>query len=94
MKEVWEIIVEKYFSFGRSVSSNQLARVKVRNAIANLCDEYLTSPDMVLKFEILPSSLPYAVEVLSDETLTSKYVLQQVSESCFEARLLSLGVFE
>jgi hypothetical protein len=92
MREVWEIIKERYFSFGKSVSSNLLERVKVRNALLKLCEEYLHNSDDVLVFEVMASSLPFAVAVINDEIIASQYQIVQVSETLFEARMVVLEV--
>lgn len=85
--EVWDIIKERYFSFGQSQSSSKLERVKVRNAIIRLCDDMLKYPDDSLVFEVMSNSLPFAVSAIDDEVVTSKYSILQISETLFEARL-------
>ena len=92
MREVWEIIKERYFSFGKSVSTNLLERVKVRNALLKLCEEHLETADDVLTFEVMASSLPFAVAVINDEIIESQYQIVQISETLFEARMVVIGV--
>lgn len=92
MHEVWEIIKERYFSFGKSVSTNLLERVKVRNALLKLCEEHLETADDVLIFEVMASSLPFAVAVINDEIIESQYQIVQISETLFEARMVVIGV--
>ena len=92
MREVWEIIKERYFSFGKSVSTNLLERVKVRNALLKLCEEYLQNSEDVLVFEVMASSLPFAVAVINDEIIASQYQIVQISETLFEARMVVLEV--
>lgn len=87
MKEVLEIISEKYFSSGKVETASQLERVKVRNAIIKLCDQHLKDFEDVLLFEVMPLSLSHAVSVLNDQILTSKYSVIQVDETLFEARM-------
>lgn len=94
MNEVLEVIKDKYFSKGKSAATSQLQRVRVRNAILKLCEENLKSPDDILTFEIMSNSLPFAVAVLDDELLVSQYDVIQISETLFEARMVTLeGVF-
>ena len=90
MREVWEIIKERYFSFGKSVSTNLLERVKVRNALLKLCEEHLQNSEDVLVFEVMASSLPFAVAVINDEIIASQYQIVQISETLFEARMVVL----
>ena len=92
MREVWEIIKERYFSFGKSVSTNLLERVKVRNALLQLCEEHLQNSEDVLVFEVMASSLPFAVAVINDEIIASQYQIVQISETLFEARMVVLEV--
>ena len=92
MREVWEIIKERYFSFGKSVSTTLLERVKVRNALLKLCEEHLETADVVLIFEVMASSLPFAVAVINDEIIESQYQIVQISETLFEARMVVIGV--
>lgn len=90
MREIFEIIVERYFSRGKSKSKNQLEKVRVRNAIMLLCSQNLVGLEDVLVFEVLPKSLPYAVSILDDEVLNTEYTVRQIDETLFEARLVSL----
>ena len=92
MREVWEIIKERYFSFGKSVSTNLLERVKGRNALLKLCEEHLQNSEDVLVFEVMASSLPFAVAVINDEIIASQYQIVQISETLFEARMVVLEV--
>lgn len=92
MREVWEIIKERYFSFGKSVSTNLLERVKVRNSLLKLCEEHLQNSEDVLVFEVMASSLPFAVAVINDEIIASQYQIVQISETLFEARMVVLEV--
>lgn len=93
MLEVWEIIKDRYLSFGKSNSSTQLERVKVRNAILKLCEENLQDANDILTFEVMRNSLPFAVAVLNDEVLESQYTVVQIAETLFEARMAVVEVF-
>lgn len=94
MDEVLEVIKDRYFSRGKSRSLDQLEKVKVRNAILRLCEENLSDPSDVLVFEIMRGFLPYAVAVLNDELLESQYIVSQITENLFEARMVEIeGVF-
>ena len=88
MNEVLEVIKDKYFSKGKSAATNQLQRV--RNAILKLCEDQLSSPDDILVFEVMSDSLPFAVAVLEDELLVSQFDVVQISETLFEARMVTL----
>ena len=90
MNEVLEVIKDKYFSKGKSAATSQLQRVRVRNAILNLCEEKLNSPNDILVFEVMSNSLPFAVAVLEDELLVSQFEVVQIAETLFEARMVTL----
>lgn len=90
MNEVLEVIKDKYFSKGKSAATSQLQRVRVRNAILKLCEDQLSSPDDILVFEVMSDSLPFAVAVLEDELLVSQFDVVQISETLFEARMVTL----
>lgn len=73
-----------------SSSDDEMKKTKVKNAISDLCDRYLKDVDDVFKFEVLPSDLPYAVMVIEEEPLKSKYYITQVDKTLFEAVLKEL----
>lgn len=70
-----------------SESEDMMHKVKVRSIIADLCEKYLLDADSVFTFEVLPNDLPYAVIVIDEEPLKSKYCINQVSKFLFEASL-------
>lgn len=90
LEEIWEIIQEKWFGFNRQVGENTLEKVRVRDAIIRMCEEHLYEAADVFVFEIFPNSLPYAVSVLDDPILASRYTIVQISETLFEARMVIL----
>lgn len=60
---------------------------KVKNAILQLCEEHIKDPDDLFTFEILPSDLPYATEVVDEESISSRYQITQTSATLFVAKL-------
>ena len=68
-------------------SEDQMAKTLVKNTISGLCDEYLLDVGDVLTFEVLPNDLSYAVMVIDEEPLKSKYIINQVDKSMFQASL-------
>lgn len=67
-------------------SDRQMHKVKIMNRILDLCNEYLTSPGAYLDFEVAENDLTAAIEAISDPGLTSRYVIEQLSEKIFRAR--------
>lgn len=68
-------------------SEDQMAKTLVRNTISKLCEEYLVNVGDVFTFEVLPKDLSYAVIVVQEEPLKSKYEINQISKSLFQASL-------
>ena len=57
-----------------------------------MCKRYLKEAGDELTFEVLPSSLPYIVEVIVEEPISSQYIINQISDSLFVARLQELEI--
>ena len=73
-------------------SEDQMAKTLVKNTISNLCEEYLVNIGDVFTFEVLPRDLSYAVMVIQEEPLRSKYNINQVSKSMFQASLKEVEI--
>lgn len=86
MGELWEYFKNRYKK-NISNSEDQMNKTTVKNTIAELCDEYLKDVGDVFKFEVLPKDLPYVVTVINEEPLKSKYIINQISKTMFEAIL-------
>lgn len=75
-----------------SIAEDQILKVSVKNAISDLCEEHLLEAGYVLTFEVLPEELPYAVVVIEEEPLKSKYEISQVSKTLFKAMLREVEI--
>jgi len=75
------------FKKPKSFSEDQMARTLVKNTISRQCEEHLVDVGDVFKFEVLPKDLSYAVMVIQEEPLKSKYDIQQIDKSIFQATL-------
>ena len=73
-------------------SEDQLAKTIVKNTIAELCEKNLKELGSIFTFEVLPKDLVYAVSVIDDEPLKSKYVINQISKTLFEASLREVEI--
>jgi len=77
----------KRFKKQELYSEDQMSKTKVKNAIANLCEEYLEEAGDVFTFEVLPKDLSYAVMVIHEEPLKSQYDINQISKTMFRASM-------
>lgn len=85
MGKVLELLKKKY---SKPKQNTDLVRqLGISNKIDSLCTKYLQSAEDVLRFEVLGDDLAYAVIVVDDEPLVNKFVINQISETLFEARL-------
>lgn len=91
MNELMEYFRNKYKK-NTSTSEDRMSKSTVKNAIADLCDEYLKDVGDIFKFEVLPKDLPYVVTVIDEEPLRSKYIINQISKTLFEAELRELEI--
>lgn len=87
MGELLDYFKNRYGNKKNNVSEDKVSKTEVKNAISNLCDEYLEDADYILEFEVLPHELPYAVVVIDEEPLKSRYVINQISKTMFQATL-------
>lgn len=86
MGELTEYFKQKY-SKNDSKSDDQLIRTSVKNKISDLCEEYLKDAEDTFEFEVLQKELPYAVSVIYEEPLKTKYEINQIDKSLFVAKL-------
>ena len=75
----------------KNATVEQMNRQRVKNAISDLCQQYLTEAGQILKFEVSPKDLPHAIIVIDEEPLKSMYNIIQVDETLFEASLQELA---
>ena len=73
-------------------SEYQMLKTLVKNTISNICEEHLKDVGDVLTFEVLPKDLSYAVMVIQEEPLKSKYDISQISKTNFQAMLRVLEI--
>lgn len=94
MGELLDWVKERYFGGNSKNTTRDLIRKqKVKNAIIRVCNEHLTKAGDVFEFEIKPEDLQYATAVVNEEPLKSKYLIYQISETMFSARLQELDLF-
>lgn len=65
----------------------QKLKNKVKLDISKTCEDNLSDTEDYVTFEVLPKALPYAVTVIEEEPLKSKYVITQIDKTLFHAVL-------
>lgn len=92
MSEFSEALKQKYLKQKNTEIADKMGRQRVKGAILNICETYLQDSDDVLKFEVLNNDLQYAVEVVTDESVSSRFDIRQISETVFVAKLVSFDI--
>ncbi len=92
MGELMEYFKNKYYKKNVSSSEDNMNKTNVKNTISELCEEYLKDVGDVFTFEVLPKDLPYVVAVIDEEPLKSKYIINQISKTLFEAMLKEVEI--
>lgn len=68
-------------------NTNLIRQMGIATKIDNLCTKYLKEVDDVFTFEVTGDDVAYAVIVIEEEPLINKFVINQISETLFQARL-------
>lgn len=92
MGELLDYFKEKYSSSDKNKSKGLMEKQRVRTAIEGVCEKYLKDTGDTFVFEVSPKDLPYAVMVIAEEPLISKYSIVQISESMFSSQLKTLDI--
>ena len=87
MGEISEYFKNKYFKNNNTEAKEYMHKQKVKNSILSLCDSYLVEAEDVLEFEATGKDLTYAVIVINEEPLRSKFVISQITDTTFYAKL-------
>lgn len=86
MDKIFSILKKRYFK--PKVSNETLKKTSIANKIDELCSQYLKDASDILTFEVTDTEdSQYAIIVITEEPLISKYIISQIDETCFEARL-------
>ena len=91
MGELLEILKEKYSKSTNETTKELMNKQRVKNSILSVCD-ILDDSDDTLTFEVSKQDLPYAVSVVVEEPLKSKYNINQISETLFVAQLKEIDL--
>ena len=92
MGEFSEAVKQRYFKPKNAEIAEKMKRQRVKSAILSTCEKYLQSDGDVLTFEVLKGELPYVVEAITDDIIKSRYIISQVSESIFTAKMIEVDL--
>lgn len=87
MGEISEYLKEKYSKSHNSETQELMNKQRVKNSILSVCDEFLEDADDVLTFEAVGKDIQYAIAVIVEEPIKSKYNISQISDTLFVAQL-------
>lgn len=87
MGEIAEYLREKYSKSHNRETQELINKQRVKNSILSVCDEHLEDADDIFEFEVVGRDIQYAVIVIVEEPLCSKYNIQQKSDTIFVAQL-------
>ena len=87
MGELSEYIRERFAKSSNDETKDLMNKQRVKNSILQVCEKHLQDEDDVLTFEVLPKDLPYVVSVIMEEPLKSRYIINQISNNLFAAKL-------
>lgn len=92
MGELIDCFKERFTKDNRSETRDMMNKQRVKNAIVDLCNAYLSEAGEEFVFEVTQKDLPYAVVVITEEPLKSRYFITQISDSLFSARLQEIDL--
>ena len=92
MGELLDCFKERFTKDNRSETKDMMNKQRVKNAIADLCNAYLSDIGQEFIFEVSPKDLQYAVVVIDEEPLKSRYTIMQISDSLFSAKLQEISL--
>lgn len=92
MGEFSEALKIRYSKSKNTEVSEKLKRQRAKGSILNLCETYLQEEGDILTFEATKGELPYVVEALNDDIITSRYIVSQISENLFKASLVEVDL--
>lgn len=74
----------------KSTTEELILRTKTKNAILDICRKHLADSTDYVDIDFREDRLPYAIMVLGEEPLSNEYIFEQLSESTFRIRLMSI----
>ena len=88
MGELLDYFKDRYSKAdSRSAMQDSIIKQKVKNSINSLCEKYLQKAGQEFTFEVGDKDLPYALAVIDEEPLKSRYTIVQVGQNLLMASL-------
>ncbi len=85
MGQIFSLLQKRYSR--PKENTNLIRQMGIATKIDNLCTKYLKEVNDVFTFEVTGDDVAYAVIVIEEEPLINKFVINQISETLFQARL-------
>lgn len=93
MGELLDYFKEKYSKAGsRSAMQDSIAKQRIKNSIVTVCEKYLTEAGAQFTFEVSDKDLPYALAVIDEEPLRSRYNIIQTGANLLCASLKEITI--
>ena len=88
MGELLAYLKERYSKSGsKNAMKDNIAKQRVKNSIISTCEKYLHNAGERLTFEVSERDLPYALSVIDEDPLRSRYNIIQTGATLLCASL-------
>lgn len=92
MGELFNYFKDRYLKAnGKSAMQDSIAKQRVKNNIVSVCEKYLKNAGEQFTFEITDNDLPYALAVIDEEPLRSRYNIIQTDANLLCASLKEIN---
>ena len=93
MGELLDYFRDKYSKAGnKSAMQDSIAKQRIKNSISSVCEKYLHNAGDHFTFEVSDKDLPYALAVIDEEPLRSRYDIIQTGANLLCASLKEIKV--
>ena len=93
MGELLNYLKDKYTRSGnRSEMQDSISKQRIKNSIVSACETYLHNAGESFTFEVSEKDIPYALAVIDEEPLRSRYNIIQTGASLLCASLKEIDV--
>lgn len=94
MNELLTYLKDRYLNSNKSEMQDSISKQRVKNNIIDVCEKYLVNIGDEFTFEVLDKDLGYALAVIDEEPLRSRYSIIQVGENLLCASLKEIDMGE
>lgn len=92
MSEFTEALKTRYSKQRNSEIADKMAKQRVKVSILTLCDTYIKQAEDHFIFECNKNDLQHVVVAINEDPLKSKYFIQQIAETLFDASLIAVDL--